>query len=158
MPISRRTADIFSEWHDGEPERGVVRLAASWAPRYVEIGHAARIVYWSTKWSDRVRSPQHDVPATYEHEFEGSSGVWVSETSVEGYGRGSDLYLPSDVACLGYALELETDNGTRWKWRKGTAHLVAPTRNKVGIVTSARYAPIVITHVRVTPAGLDDYR
>lgn len=149
--ISRRTQDIFSSWHDGEPERGEVRLSASWAPRYARAGTASLLRYFSPKWSHRVRSPQNDVPATYEHAFEGAPAtVWVPDDS------GRRLSLPSDVAHLGYALLLETEEGQSWRWANGRAALVATSRSCFAIVTSARHVPLVVTGTRVTPDGIDD--
>jgi hypothetical protein len=151
--ISRRTKDLFRLWNDGVPQHGIVNLGADWASRYTKVGVAARIIYFSDKWSAKVQSPQDDISATYEHIFEGAPAhVWVPDPD------GRSLSLPSDVACLGSAMELELDDGQVERWRKGTAHLVAMSRSSIAIIPKgSRTVPVIITNTRVTPDGIDDF-
>lgn len=146
MGISRSTVNLFRSWHAGEPY-GVKSLAADWAPRYKKCGYATRITYASDKWVQIG-----DVPATYEHLFEGRPAyIWIPDPS------GKRLSLSNSVARLGDVLELEDDSGSVDRWRKGGAWLVGVNYNTIAIIPrGCRTVPIVITNTLVTAEGLDD--
>lgn len=147
--MRRSTIQLFESWHQGKP-REIVRLGASWAPRYRIIGIAEEIAYYSEKWVD-----VGDEPAEYLHKFEGAP-CYVWAPGDDGETTQALRPEPRDVAKLGDALELRLDDGSEFTWSKGKAHLVGIDRARFAIVTSARFVPLIFTNTKVTAAGIDD--
>lgn len=150
MPFRRSTVDLFKSWHDGQPHKEV-RLNTDFAPYYVKLdAPATEIWYWSNKWVQAG-----DVASNYHHPFRGAPAhVWVPANGADAGARRLDV--PRDVAFLGDVLGLELEDGQSFDWSRGTAHMVGLDRSRIAIATRARYIPIIISNIRVTPDGLDD--